>query len=521
MSVLRNLESKIADLVEGTFGRVFRSEVRPVELARGLVKEMEEHKTVSVSRVYVPNEYVVWLSPEDRERFEGVEHEIADELGAYLLEHARREKLALVSRPEVTFQTDEALNLGEFGIQARLVRAQPDAAGWAGPAEQGDHGHTMVYSTSDRLREELDKPRGPEPTGRAMVLAEGKRMVVGRSRRRARPQPRVRRHARRPERLAPPRRDPAGRPRRLDRRGPRVDERREGQRPRDLRRRRASSRATASRWAPPTSASSWSRRARARSRLRRPEVRLPARPLPLPAVGRAQRAEGPAPRRRDERRAGVRRPLPVQAPDATGVHQHGGDGDGACSSSRARPATRPARATTSAAARRSGAATSRSCSRTRSRPRGTRASTARAARSSSRTSARRTARTSTRSCCAGPQPLHAGRPHPHRRLRLHVPDLMLRVAEEFHGTHTGQQRRANEDSLYARAPLFAVADGMGGAQAGEIASRIAVETLGGGVPDPTRRTASRSAWPTSSARRTSASTSSRAATTAAPGWARR
>lgn len=179
MSVLRNLESKIADLVEGTFGRVFRSEVRPVELARGLVKEMDEHKTVSVSRVYAPNEYVIWLSPEDRSKFEGVEHEIADELGAYLLEHARREKLALVSRPEVAFETDDQLGLGEFGIQARLVRTverddQPHA-------EQGDHGHTMVYSTSDRLREDLDKPRGPEPTGRAMVLAEGKRIVVSSS----------------------------------------------------------------------------------------------------------------------------------------------------------------------------------------------------------------------------------------------------------------------------------------------------------------------------------------------------
>ena len=55
---------------------------------------------------------------------------------------------------------------------------------------------------------------------------------------------------------------------------------------------------------------------------------------------------------------------------------------------------------------------------------------------------------------------------------------MLKVAESFSASHTGRQRRANEDALYARAPLFAVADGMGGAQAGEIASRIAVETLG-------------------------------------------
>jgi hypothetical protein len=176
MSVLRSLETKIADLVEGTFGRVFRSEVRPVELARGLAKEMDQHRTVSVSRTYVPNEYVVWLSPDDRRRLSDMEHEIGEELGAYLLEHARREKLALVSRPQVAFKTDDALNLGEFGIQARMVRAAGDGA--QQEPVQGDHGHTMVYSTSERLRSELDEPRGPQPTGRAMVLAEGKRMVV-------------------------------------------------------------------------------------------------------------------------------------------------------------------------------------------------------------------------------------------------------------------------------------------------------------------------------------------------------
>src|SRR3954454_5609749 len=173
MSVLRNLESKLAGLVEGTFSRAFKSEVRPVEIARKLAKEMDEHKVQSLSRVYAPNEYAVWLSPEDRKQFESYEDELASELAGYLLEHARRERIALATSPKLEFRTDDALRLGEFGIQARLVR--PPAREHE-PASQGDEGHTMVYSASERLSEPL---REPDPRrGQARLRVDGGRSEV-------------------------------------------------------------------------------------------------------------------------------------------------------------------------------------------------------------------------------------------------------------------------------------------------------------------------------------------------------
>jgi hypothetical protein len=189
MSMLRNLEAKLGGLVEGAFGRAFKTSVQPVELAHKLAKEMEDNQMASVSRVYVPNHYRVFLSPKDREQFASYEPALRKELSDYLLEHARQESFALSTRPQVEFHTDERLDLGEFGIQAQLLAAPDDEEAPDSPAapspSAGDFGHTMVYSP-DREARRLDPALDRRQAllvgeGRRNVLS-GSRVVVGRSR---------------------------------------------------------------------------------------------------------------------------------------------------------------------------------------------------------------------------------------------------------------------------------------------------------------------------------------------------
>ena len=195
MSVLRTIESKLESLFEGVFGRAFRTNVQPVELARKLAKEMDDHRNVSVSRVYVPNEYTVYLSPGDRENFAGFEDSLCGELQDYLAQHARRERYVLLTPPRVRFESDADLGIGVFGIATRLVRGgrpAPDGA----PADEPAPGATMVYKaaapTPPAVPPEPTAEPEPEPeeearpagvltiAGRRHELARD-RVVIGRS----------------------------------------------------------------------------------------------------------------------------------------------------------------------------------------------------------------------------------------------------------------------------------------------------------------------------------------------------
>ncbi len=147
--------------------------MQPVELARKLAKEMDAHKTAGVARVYVPNEYTVYLSGKDRTKLEGYERSLEQELSGYLLEHARRRNYDLLTRPAVEFKTDERLRLGEFGIQTRLVK--PPAREGEAP-RQGEEGHTMVYSA---VKQEAAPAKSPAAAGAGTGRDPRGRLVGG------------------------------------------------------------------------------------------------------------------------------------------------------------------------------------------------------------------------------------------------------------------------------------------------------------------------------------------------------
>jgi Protein of unknown function (DUF3662)/FHA domain len=215
VSVLRNIERKIGGMVEGVFGRTFRSSVQPVELARKLAKEMDDHRTISIHRVYVPSVYTIYLNPADREQFTAYEAQMCSELEEYLVEHARREGYTTASRPVVTLETEDDLHVGMFGIavdtadeeeladrpdpapeRERPSIPEPPSVPVAAPLPpvapgmpSAPPGSTMVYAPEPTPEPEPEpEPAAPSRAESVVVMWEGREFgiespitVIGRS----------------------------------------------------------------------------------------------------------------------------------------------------------------------------------------------------------------------------------------------------------------------------------------------------------------------------------------------------
>jgi hypothetical protein len=133
-------------LVEGVFGRAFRRQIHPVEIAKGLTKQMDEGRMVSISRTYAPNDFTIHLSKEDTESIQAYQESLKDELIQYASTHAENKNYHLMTPPKIRFETEDSLRFGEFGITAKLT-------GGEGPREKGapqdTSGQTRIFRTEE------------------------------------------------------------------------------------------------------------------------------------------------------------------------------------------------------------------------------------------------------------------------------------------------------------------------------------------------------------------------------------
>ena len=164
MGFLRLIEKRMESLVEGVFGRAFKRQVHPVEIAKGLAKQMDENRMISVSRTYAPNDFTVHLSKADTESIQAYQSALRDELIQYATTHAQSKSYHLMTPPKVRFVVEDSLRFGEFGVTAKLT-------GGEGPREKDAPDDTSGRTRIFRTEETGDDAQG-EDQGTAAISAE-------------------------------------------------------------------------------------------------------------------------------------------------------------------------------------------------------------------------------------------------------------------------------------------------------------------------------------------------------------
>jgi len=128
MGVARSIEQRLEGLVEGFFTKAFRSGLQPIEVGRRILREMAEHKTLSVNRVYAPNEFRVFLGPDDYERFDQMKAGLQREFSELVIDQAKEHHWNLMGLPKMSFHQVDDMGRGELKVEASLV-ADDDVKG--------------------------------------------------------------------------------------------------------------------------------------------------------------------------------------------------------------------------------------------------------------------------------------------------------------------------------------------------------------------------------------------------------
>jgi hypothetical protein len=156
---VERVEAFVSRVIEGWSARLFGAKLQPVQIAKRLIRAMESNQTISLSKTFVPNSYVVSLGPIDYAQFEQYRKSLERDLAETLLGAARDRSYTLLAYPSVEIERDDDMPPGDIRVSCAMVDASGDeVAPDAKALGAVEAGHTMVLDREALLK---DRPRAP------------------------------------------------------------------------------------------------------------------------------------------------------------------------------------------------------------------------------------------------------------------------------------------------------------------------------------------------------------------------
>ncbi|MFF1715822.1 FhaA domain-containing protein [Streptomyces sp. NPDC058268] len=143
MGVMKKFEQRLEGLVNGTFAKVFKSEVQPVEIAGALQRECDNNATIwNRERTVVPNDFIVELSAPDFERLSPYSGQLGDELSGMVREYAKQQRYSFMGPIKVHLEKAEDLDTGLYRVRSRTLASSSSQSPERAPAGPAGAGHS-------------------------------------------------------------------------------------------------------------------------------------------------------------------------------------------------------------------------------------------------------------------------------------------------------------------------------------------------------------------------------------------
>ncbi|MGW6979863.1 FhaA domain-containing protein [Streptomyces sp. NPDC054932] len=164
MGVLKRFEQRLEGLVNGTFAKVFKSEVQPVEIAGALQRECDNNATIwNRERTVVPNDFIVELSAGDYDRLSPYSGQLGDELAGLVRDYAKQQRYSFMGPIKVHLEKADDLDTGLYRVRSRTLASStsqpqaPQGGQQGGQSIQGGYGYPPVAAPP--------MPSAPPPGG--------------------------------------------------------------------------------------------------------------------------------------------------------------------------------------------------------------------------------------------------------------------------------------------------------------------------------------------------------------------